>query len=222
MATAFLVLFTLCFPLALAKIEIHDKLVLADEAIDGSYIVLLKENVSSLSSIPGYNDSYIKFRYDAVLNGYALKGVPDSFMAAILESSLVASVYEDGVTDPILPVQGGDMTDEASQPITEPWGLDRIDSRTGLDGFYNFFATGKGVTIFIADGGIRSTHNEFSGRFVNCTDFTGESCATNGFHGTHVGKCLLQGHLDRNTNVCQFLIMGYPFQLEPRWELPMG
>jgi aqualysin 1 len=193
MAVVFLLLFTLCFHVALAEIEIHEKLFLTEQAIGGSYIVVLNDNVSSLASVPGYNDSYVKFRYDAVLNGYALEGVPDSFMAAILDSDLVQSVYEDGVTvtDPILPMQAVDMTNEASQPLTEPWGLDRIDSRTGLDGFYDYYATGKGVTIFIADGGIRSTHNEFTGRFVNCTDFTGESCATNGFHGTHVGKLVL-------------------------------
>jgi subtilisin family serine protease len=53
---------------------------------------------------------------------------------------------------------------------------------------YTFGATGRGVTIFIADGGVRSTHREFTGRFVACEDFSGEGCASHSSHGTHVGK----------------------------------
>jgi hypothetical protein len=69
-----------------------------------------------------------------------------------------------------------------------PWGLDRIDSRTGLDQVYNSAFTGDGVTIAIVDSGVLSTHREFTERIVGCFDFTGDGCDSSGSHGTHVGK----------------------------------
>lgn len=69
-----------------------------------------------------------------------------------------------------------------------PWGLDRIDSRSGLDGEYTFKATGQGVNAYIIDTGIRSTHEQFDGRvaegFSSIDDNRGtEDCMG---HGTHV------------------------------------
>ena len=80
-----------------------------------------------------------------------------------------------------------DVDPNIAQPDPPSWGLDRIDSRTGLNNVYNFDATGEGVTIFIADGGVLSTHSEFQGRLLGCTDFTGQGCLSND-HATHVGK----------------------------------
>ena len=72
----------------------------------------------------------------------------------------------------------------------EPWGLDRIDDKTGLDGSFQHTANGIGVTAYIIDTGIQSDHSEFEGRVVSGDDFDaftdgrhGEDC--NG-HGTHV------------------------------------
>ena len=74
------------------------------------------------------------------------------------------------------------------------WGLDRIDSRTGLNGDYNFDQTGAGVTVFVLDDGVLPSHPEFTGRYLGCRDFSGEGCGaaagTPGDHGTHVGKLI--------------------------------
>ena len=88
------------------------------------------------------------------------------------------------------PPMGGSDPNSETPGITQnfpPWGLDRIDSATGLDFEYNYDATGEGVTIFIADGGVLFWHPEFFGRFQGCMDFTGQGCLSND-HGTHVGK----------------------------------
>jgi len=73
---------------------------------------------------------------------------------------------------------------------TDPtWGLDRIDQRpTAGDGTYSYDTKGTGVTAYVVDTGIRSTHNEFGGRAVSGYDFVdndGDASDCNG-HGTHV------------------------------------
>lgn len=47
---------------------------------------------------------------------------------------------------------------------TTVWGLDRVDDRTGQDNDYSPPRGGKGVHVFVADTGIRTTHTDFGGR----------------------------------------------------------
>nr|WP_156877186.1 S8 family serine peptidase [Salinimicrobium terrae] len=79
------------------------------------------------------------------------------------------------------------------------YGLDRIDQRDQLmDRAYSYTSAGTGVTAYIIDTGIRSTHSEFNGRVTLGYDFVlaypdendvlnssdpGEDCHG---HGTHV------------------------------------
>lgn len=79
------------------------------------------------------------------------------------------------------------ITPSTSQP-SPPWGLDRIDQRYGLNGYYNYTYTGSGVRAYIIDTGIRTTHQEFGGRA-----YSGYTAINDGYgttdcngHGTHV------------------------------------
>ncbi|MFI7321305.1 S8 family peptidase [Streptomyces venezuelae] len=78
---------------------------------------------------------------------------------------------------------------EQTQP-NAPWGLDRIDQRRlPLSTTYTYRTTAPGVSIYIIDTGLRTTHAEFGGRASVGTDTVGDGrngddC--NG-HGTHVG-----------------------------------
>jgi hypothetical protein len=68
------------------------------------------------------------------------------------------------------------------------WGLDRIDqANLPLNNTYNRNASGAGVTVYIIDSGIRTTHTEFGGRAVSGYDAIdgGPADDCNG-HGTHV------------------------------------
>ena len=89
---------------------------------------------------------------------------------------------------------------ERDQPVAAttaqtnpPWGLDRIDQRSRpLNNTYSYSSTGAGVTAYVIDTGIRSTHQQFGGRVgsgyvyaVSPIDSGIGSEDCNG-HGTHV------------------------------------
>lgn len=67
------------------------------------------------------------------------------------------------------------------------WGLDRIDQRAlPLSSTFTRWYTGRGVTVYIVDTGIRYDHTEFGGRAIPGYDaFGGDGNDCNG-HGTHV------------------------------------
>ena len=67
------------------------------------------------------------------------------------------------------------------------WGLDRIDQAAlPLSGTYTYTSTGSGVTAYIIDTGIRTTHTQFGGRAVVGFDAMGGNGQDCNGHGTHV------------------------------------
>ena len=47
-----------------------------------------------------------------------------------------------------------------------PWGLDRIDSRTGRDSTFTYTTDGTGVKAYVVDSGVNASHPEFSSRVL--------------------------------------------------------
>lgn len=114
--------------------------------------------------------------FESALNGFTAELTPDE--ASSLESEPgVLSVEPDGQVW---------LTDTQADP---PWGVDRTDQRDlPLSGDYSWTAPGDGVTAYIIDSGIRTTHDDFGGRASIGTEIVeadGEDCIG---HGTHVAS----------------------------------
>ena len=63
----------------------------------------------------------------------------------------------------------------ATQAPTPSWGLDRLDQRDlPLNNSYTYPTTGGSVTAYVIDTGIRITHNDFGGRAIWGTNFSGD------------------------------------------------
>lgn len=150
-------------------------------AIPGRYIVVLKAD-----AVPGAADAAIEaatraggnlhFRYSEVLNGFAVT-LPDRAVEALRNNPHVDYIEMDSV-----------VSIDATQ-TGATWGIDRIDQRAlPLSTTYTYNYTGAGVTAYIIDTGILTTHTQFGGRATSGYDAVDGSLPAadcNG-HGTHV------------------------------------
>ncbi|HYV00272.1 MAG TPA: S8 family serine peptidase [Pyrinomonadaceae bacterium] len=187
----------LLFPLVIsAQRTPQNKFRKVSNAIPNSYIVVLNDDAvnknanansrrTQVSSIAGsfaqLHGGRVGFIYETALVGFSIELPNETAAIAISRSPRVKYVEEDAL---------GQVADTQFNP---PWNLDRIDQESpSLNSQYVYNATGSGVTAYVIDTGIRSTHVEFGGRASIAADFVGsDSCNTSGNndcynHGTHV------------------------------------
>ena len=149
------------------------------DLIPGQYIVVLKaaapaaQVMNAVVPMPGVR---IQAVYVAAINGFAAKLSPEA-LAQLEADPNVAYIEQDQW-----------MRADATQ-TGATWGIDRVDQRNlPLSGTYTYTNTGAGVTAYIIDTGINTTHNEFGGRASVGYDAIGDG--RNGIdcngHGTHV------------------------------------
>lgn len=150
-----------------------------DSPITGEkrYIVRYADNVTDNSATNelSKNNGRLKSRLSKVFNG-AIADMTPAKAAQLRKSSKVLWVEEDK----------GVATQTTVSP-TPSWGLDRIDQRTNTaTNSYSFATNGAGVSVYVIDTGIYTSHSQFNGRTrLGFDAFGGDGVDCNG-HGTHV------------------------------------
>ena len=121
------------------------------------------------------NNARLKQRFSRAFNG-AVADMTPARAAALRRSARVLWVEEDKK-----------VATQATVSPTASWGLDRIDQRANTaNNSYSFATNGAGVSVYVIDTGIYTSHTQFTGRTrIGFDAFGGNGIDCNG-HGTHV------------------------------------
>ncbi|WP_336317648.1 S8 family peptidase [Streptomyces lavendofoliae] len=144
----------------------------AAQEIKGRYIVTLKADADP-AGLARSKSVKTRHLYQRVLKGFAADLTPGQ-LTALRADSRVLSIEED------------QKVSSTATQTNAPWGLDRMDQRSGRDGTYTYNRNGAGVTAYIIDTGIDTAHADFGGRARNVFDAFGGSGQDCNGHGTHV------------------------------------
>jgi subtilisin family serine protease len=151
----------------------------AAKATDDTWIVVFDRGVADAPGLArqltAAHGGQLRYTYQYALKGFAA-ALPAAAVTALRANPNVDYVEADG---PVWAV---------GTQNNPPWGLDRIDQRDlPLSSSYTYGTDGTGVTAYILDTGIRTTHNDFGGRASSGFDAvnggTADDCHG---HGTHV------------------------------------
>jgi subtilisin family serine protease/subtilisin-like proprotein convertase family protein len=157
-------------------------------AVNGSYVVVLKNTVSGASvdsTTDNLNRRYggrVGHRYSSALRGFEVDSLDEDSARELAADPSVSFVQRNTV-----------LTAADTQANPPSWGLDRIDQRDNrLDSTFNYPNAASNVHAYVIDSGVRVTHQEFGGRAVSgidTVDNDNDASDCNG-HGTHVAGTL--------------------------------
>ena len=145
-----------------------------------SFIVVLDDSVDAPRGVAAEHSQAfgadVTHVYRNALKGYSAR-IDEAQLGALRADKRVAYIERDQV-----------VTIDTTQQNPASWGLDRIDQPgLPLSKTFTYASNGAGVTAYVIDTGIRTTHGEFGGRASSGYDVVdgGSADDCNG-HGTHV------------------------------------
>jgi subtilisin family serine protease len=152
-----------------------------DDENDNDYIVVLKDNVQDVDrdadDVAGRSGGQVLGKYRSALKGFSVRVKSAADADRIARDPRVSFVEKEQI-----------YTASATQ-TGATWGLDRVDQRAlPLSGTFSYTGSGNGVTAYIIDTGILTSHTQFGGRASSGFDAVtagGSAIDCNG-HGTHV------------------------------------
>src|SRR5215216_5420349 len=127
------------------------------QRIPDTYIVVFAAGVSDVPALArrlvAESQGELHYMYTAALSGFAAY-LPLPAVEALRRNPRVALIEPDQLAS----------VDDV-QPNPPSWGLDRVDQRgLPLDRSYSYATDGTGVSVYVFDTGIRTTHVDFGGR----------------------------------------------------------
>nr|WSW66071.1 S8 family peptidase [Streptomyces sp. NBC_00995] len=150
----------------------------AATAVSGSYIVMLDRKADKAELAKEYGGK-LKRNYSSAINGFSADGLSETEAKRLAADPAVSKV-----------VQNKKFHASATQDNPPSWGLDRIDQAASAgDNAYTYpDSAGEGVTAYVIDTGVRTTHQEFEGRASSGFDAVDndDSADDGNGHGTHV------------------------------------
>ncbi len=167
-----------------------------DARVEGQYLVVLPDSASDVAidaharrSAEAYGGSVL-YTYHEALKGYAIRLGSAADAELIAHDPQVAYVEEDQKAMATQSQTIGVVVPSLQPTTAGMWGLSRIIQHDlPLYPAFTYVNTGSGVTVYILDTGIRTTHVEFEGRASYGTNFVPTTLPNLGDcngHGTHV------------------------------------
>lgn len=150
----------------------------AGEVIPGQYIVVYKTPATADSLVERVAGGEVLYEYDMPGFSASAVKVPESFDAADVQSYLV--------NDNVAYIEQDTVVVAVGSQVGGPYGLARISSRKnpGASGTYFYpDSAGRGVTAYVIDTGVLTSHPEFEGRAVFGFDATNSGPGDGNGHG---------------------------------------
>jgi len=155
----------------------------AGEIIPDQYIVTIEEDADA-EAVAERADAEVDQVFEESIDGFVAV-LDQEELAKVRNDADVVAIEQDQI------VVGGGYNTQTVDAGQQPWGLDRIDQRSGRNRTYSWwssgsFGAGAGVTAYVIDSGITANLAEFGGRARNVYDAFGGNGSDCHGHGTHV------------------------------------